>query len=260
VTQVPKEIDQLIKSSGNSFHAEVARWFSRNEWHVVVSPYYMDQTQYKAREIDLVAEKAVPITDYFGRSIDDIVIRLFIECKYIASDAVFWLAEKDRDAAQQLVCANGHFKPGNSFTKSHHYLSQSQRVAKLFCSRKSGENDPIYKALNQVLNGMVSMRGQAVSIPEMQKNGRDARFVLEYPVIVCSSFEKVYSVGFDTDLPAQPIMESFQLEVRYAYIDRHEKQHNDYFLLDFVESAKLAEFEKAIDADAGAAIKLLDYG
>jgi len=45
--EVPDEVFKLISSSGNSFHAKVARWLSGNGWHVIVSPYYMDQTQIK---------------------------------------------------------------------------------------------------------------------------------------------------------------------------------------------------------------------
>ena len=58
---VPDEITKLIDNSGNNFHAKVARWLSNDGWHITVSPYYMDQSQSKAREIDLIAEKAWPI-------------------------------------------------------------------------------------------------------------------------------------------------------------------------------------------------------
>ena len=74
-----------------------------------------------------------------------------------------------------------------------------------------------------------------------------------YPVVVCSSFDRIYAVDFNADSDPEPIHENFQLEVRYAYVDRHESQRNDYFLLDFVAFDKLAEFEKAIDAGASAA-------
>ena len=47
---------------------------SDNGWHVVVSPYYMDQTQSKAREIDLVAEKLWPVTDALGHPKDYIAV------------------------------------------------------------------------------------------------------------------------------------------------------------------------------------------
>jgi hypothetical protein len=38
----PNKVSELIKNSGNNFHAKVARWLSDNGWYVVVSLYYMD--------------------------------------------------------------------------------------------------------------------------------------------------------------------------------------------------------------------------
>lgn len=254
---VPNEIAELIRNSGNSFHAKVARWFSDNGWHVAISPYYMDQTQSKAREIDLVAEKLSPrpVTDSFGDAVDDIAVRLFIECKFVASDAVFWFADKDRESALDLVCETGPFRRNNSYTEQHHYLSQSARVAKLFSTSnaKASENEPFYKALNQSLNAMTSMRGQPLTIPSVRKTGRLPIAVLEYPVVVCSSFDRVFSVNFYSDSEPQPIQDNFQLEVSYAYIDRNDSKRNDYFLLDFVAFDKLAEFGDAINSGARAA-------
>jgi len=176
---VPKQVTELIQGSGNNFHAKVARWLANNGWHVIVSPYYMDQSQNKAREIDLIAEKLW----LSGRPVDDIAVRLFIECKYVPSNAVFWFADKDRKSAEKLVCSSGPFGPDNLYTERHHYLSQSQRVAKLFASStsKTPENEPFYKALNQALNGMVSLRGRPVSIPAVKESHRSPKALLEFP-------------------------------------------------------------------------------
>lgn len=252
---IPDEIVELIRNSGNNFHAKVACWFAKNGWHVVISPYYMDQTQSKAREIDLVAEKLWSIPDHFGHGSDYITVRLFIECKFVASDTVFWFAEKNRESALELVCENEPFRRDNSYTSKHHYLSQSSRVAKLFATSnsKAAENEPFYKALNQSLNAMTSMRGQPVATPLVPKSNRQPKAVLEYPVVVCSSFDRIFSVDFYTDSEPQPIQENFQLEVSYAYIDRNKCQRNDYFLLDFVAFDKLAEFGKAVEDDANSA-------
>ncbi|MCF8025807.1 MAG: hypothetical protein K9K82_10010 [Desulfobacteraceae bacterium] len=78
--EVPDEVSKLVRNSGNNFHAKVARWLLDDNWHVVVSPYYMDQTQNKAREIDLIAEKLWPINDLSGwRQIGGVAVRLFVE-------------------------------------------------------------------------------------------------------------------------------------------------------------------------------------
>jgi hypothetical protein len=82
---IPDEVFKLISSSGNSFHAKVTRWFSGSGWHVIVSPYYMDQTQNKAREIDLIAEKLWIIRDVLDKPLDYLAVRLFIECKFVPS-------------------------------------------------------------------------------------------------------------------------------------------------------------------------------
>lgn len=255
---IPKEITDLIAGSGNTFHAAVARWFTENGWHVVVSPYYLDQSQGKAREIDLIAEKLWPTTDPFGRQKDYVAVRLFIECKFIATDAVFWFADKDREAAQALVCATHPFSPNNSYTSEHHYLSQSARVAKLFASAgsKASENEPFYKALNQSLNALVSMRGRPLKIKDQRKREVTPVTVLECPVVVCSSFERLYGVDFLKESSPVRIADNFQLEVQYAYVDARGTPRDDYFLLDFVERDRLEEFCKAVAASASAAAQL----
>jgi len=249
---VPDEVSQLVKSSGNSFHAKVARWLHANKWHVVVSPYYMDQTQNKAREIDLIAEKLWPVKGPFDRLIGDVAVRLFIECKFVPTRSVFWFAEKDQVSAEDLVCASGTFRRDNIYTKKHHYLAQSPRVAKLFASgsNRTQETDPFYKALNQALNAMVSMRGRPVSVPALKGSRGTPRVVIEFPVVVCSSFDQIFAVDFQTESTPEPIADNFQLEVRYAYIDRHNDERDEYFLLDFVEFSQLDKFAEAVDEDA----------
>jgi hypothetical protein len=56
-----------------------------------------------------------------------------------------------------------------------------------------------------------------LSIPVLKQSQKRPRVILEFPVVVCSSFEKIYSVDF---------------------------------LLDFVDFSQLAKFAKAIDEDA----------
>jgi hypothetical protein len=258
VMGVPDKVSKLVRNSGNNFHAKVARWFSDESWHVIVSPYYMDQTQNKARELDLIAEKLWPINDMLGRQIDCVAVRLFIECKFVPSHSVFWLADKDQVSANELVCNSDPFRADNAYTNKHHYLAQSPKVAKLFATEgKTPENDPFYKALNQVLNAMVSMRGQLVSVPELKKLQRSPKSVIEFPVVICNSFEHIYSVDFYTESHPVLIKDNFQLEVRYAYFDRQNKHRDDYFLVDFVEYSQLGKFTEVIDKDAGAAVHLL---
>lgn len=249
---VPNKVSELIKNSGNNFHAKVARWLSDNGWYVVVSLYYMDQTQNKAREIDLIAEKLWPVINEFNQETGDIAVRLYVECKFVPSYSAFWFADKNMKSALKLVCSSGNYKENNTYTSKHHYLAQSAKVAKLFATStsKTNENEPFYKALNQALNAMVSMHGQPVSIPTNNNYQRPPALVIEFPIVVCSSFKQIYSADFYAESDPKQITDNFQLEVHYAYIDRHSKQQDDYFLLDFVEFDQLESFANAIDEDA----------
>jgi hypothetical protein len=249
---VPPEITQLVNSSGNTFHARVARWLRDKEWHIVVSPYYMDQTQNKAREIDLIAEKLWPVPGRFGNSDGYVAVRLFVECKFVPSHSVFWFAEKSRSEALALVCSSGEFPENNIYTEKHHYLAQSQRVAKLFATSggRAQEAEPFYKALNQSLNATVAMRGMPLSVPSPKSRLHNVRSVLEFPVVVCSSFDNLFAVDFYADTEPEPITQNFQLEVRYAYIDQKSRMRDEYFLLDFVEFSQLDQYVEWIDEDA----------
>ena len=234
---------KIIESSGNSFHSRVAKWLQEAEWHVLVSPYYMDQSQNKAREIDLIAERIVPIRDSDGRRVGDVVIRLYVECKFISSHSVFWFTQKDTHAAEKLVCRTGGFRMDNFYTKEHHYLSSCDTVAKVFATEyKSQEQEPFYKALNQVLSAYVSMQNRAPIVPALQESTRGPRVRLNYPVVVCSSFEKLFRTDFfDSTEPTQ-VTDNFQLEVQYAYTDQSNAARDDHFLIDFVEFTRLEDF------------------
>jgi hypothetical protein len=252
----PTEILQLINSSGNSFHAKVARWLSEHGWNVVISPYYMDETQNKAREIDLIAERLWPTSDSFGRETGDVAIRLFIECKFVPSPSVFWMTGKNMNSAMALVCRNSPFRPNNTYTQKHHYLASSPAVAKLFTTAGRGpDSEPFYKALNQALNALVAMRGETLSL--WSGTNRPAPIAtLEFPVVVCSSFDQMFSVDFYAESEPTPVTENFQLEVRYAYIHRNENRLTEDFLLDFVEFSQLEKFGAALNDDAEAAVFL----
>ena len=247
---IPTEVTNLISGSGNNFHAKVARWLNARGWHIVVSPYYMDQSQNKAREIDLVAERFWPITDSFGRKVDEVAVRLFVECKFVPNHTVFWFTEKTTYSARQLVYSAGIFPENNSYTEKHHYLSSSPKVAKLFATSGSRppDADPIYKALNQCLNALVSMRGQPVAQEPLRR--RPPKVVLEYPVVICSSFESFFGVDFYAEGSPMQLTDNFQLEVRYAYWDASGSRRDEYFLLDFVDFQRLDSFEGLIAEDA----------
>lgn len=247
---IPEQVTALINSSGNSFHAKVAQQFKELGWDITISPYYMDQSQDKAREIDLIAERRFPVYNSgdTDNCLGEILIRLYIECKFIPAHAVFWFSDKDKEAAERLVCSFGKFNKLYLYTQQHHYLAQSEKVAKLFASEnsKGQETEAIYKALNQVLNAHVSMQHQVSSRQRIL-------LLMEYPVVVCSSFSRIFGLDFFRTGEPTPVEENFQLEVQYAYYNRQGNPKNDYFLVDFIEFDQLDSFDEAVKKDVEAA-------
>jgi hypothetical protein len=107
---IPPQVQELIDGSGNTFHARVVRWFSANGWSTNISPYYMDQSQQKARELDLIAEKVIPINGSFNQWVGEIAIRLFIECKFLPGHSVFWFTDKNRTSIEEFLCSSGKYR------------------------------------------------------------------------------------------------------------------------------------------------------
>lgn len=249
---IPSQVQELIDSSGNTFHAKVARWFASDGWSVSISPYYMDQTQQKARELDLVVEKALPIEGSFGDWQGEVAVRLFVECKFLPGYSVFWFTDKDRSAIEKLLCTSGKFRPDNTCTSKHHYLSSGDRVAKLIASSnaRGQESEPFYKALNQSLNGLVSMRKQLPRALSSDRKRGGFQVVLDFPVVVCSSFSQLYAADFTGTQETCLVGDNFQLEVQYAYVERSGQSHDELFLLDVVEYERLPQFVNVVYEDA----------
>lgn len=247
----PTEVQDLIAGSGNNFHAKVARWLAADGWRISISPYYMDQSQQKARELDLVAERQWPIRSFIGQLTGHVVVRLFVECKFVPGHSVFWFVDKNRKTAQHLVCASGIFRQNNTYTAKHHYISSSPRVAKLFASSnaRGQESEPFYKALNQALNGLVSLRSQTPELT-IERDGRGNDVVIDFPVIICSSFDQIYAADFAGVHETVQARDNFQLEVQYAYTDKSGASRNEHFLLDVVEYDKLSQFCALVAEDA----------
>ncbi len=126
-------------------------------------------------------------------------------------------------------------------------------MAKIFASSKSKqpENEPFYKALNQVLNAMVSLRERKLVSPVLNHKNPEWRVeLLEFPVVICSSFDQIYATDFYDESSAEPVKENYQLEVSYAYVDSRQMSRNEHFLIDFVELEKLPDFIEMLKNDA----------
>jgi hypothetical protein len=251
-----EKAQKIIDTSGNGFHYKVVDYFRSTDWTVMVSPYYTDNYSDKPREIDILAEKEFLINDGFGHGIGHINIKLFIECKYITKESVFWFDGKDyARATSKLISSTPLGDPKtNSSTKKHHYLKETE-VAKVFASEKSSDGDIFYKATTQCLHAMIGNFRQPSIIEKPYKT--TCRAVLNYPIIICNDFEKIYEAK---DNKPKRIDDNFQLEMNYAYIDYLGKNQREYFIIDVVSFDKVSNLiSEIVEKDIEAVREKVDF-
>lgn len=242
-----KSVQEIVEQSGNSFHSRVVKHLRDEGWSVSVSPHYSDNFTDKPREIDIIAEKRFDVKDFISDWYGTLNVRLFIECKYINSDTVFWFDAKDKErAVDRTMKDTGMEHPRqNSTIQSHHYLADVP-VAKLFASdsKRSEDNETMSKAINQNLNATVYYRNKGDLRLAMPQQGYVDKVIkrVSYPLIVINSFEHFHSTEMGGSGETQPITEPFPLEVNYAYTDKERNAHNEYFLIDVVSIDKLSKF------------------
>ena len=160
-----------------------------------LSPYYSDNFTDKPREIDIIAERKFDVNDFISDWLGTLNIRLFIECKYIAVDTVFWFDNKDKDrATERIMVDTGMEHPSHNINIQELHYFTDVPVAKLFSSEKSrGEdNELIYKAINQNLNALVYYRNRGDLMPNDPHLRNQVLRRVSYPIIVVNSYERLY--------------------------------------------------------------------
>src|SRR3989344_8894229 len=239
-------IEKIMEKSGNGFHARVVNLLRAQKWPTLVSPYYSDNFTDKPREIDIIAVRDFDVNDSFSDSLGTLNIRLFIECKYITGDTVFWFDDKDSArATERIMTDTGMDHPSDNINIQELHYFTNVPVAKLFSSEKSrsDDNELMNKAINQNLNALVYYRNRANLMPNDPNYRNQVLRRLSYPIIVVNSYEYFYSTSMADDTgKVEPITESLQLEVNYAYVDKERTGRNEYFLIDVVSIDKLPEF------------------
>jgi len=243
------QIKELIEKSGNSFHYQVVNFLRTNGWTVLVSPYYNDNLTDKPREIDIVAEKEFDV-NFFHSWLGTINAKLFIECKYINNEVVFWFDSVNKESLVKRIMEDTSLESSrtNSSIEKHRLMAVNS-VAKLFSSKadKSQENEIIYKALNQSLNAMVYYKNSTSILPKNRNKIQKILRTLNYPIIVCNGFNRLYKVEVGTEDKPQSVSDNFQLEVNYAYINKDKNSISEYFLIDVVDFGKLGDFLKEVE-------------
>lgn len=237
------KIQELINKSGNNLHYEVVNFLREKEWDVVVSPYYNDYTYEKVKEIDILARRNYPVMDSFGKPKSFISIRLFIECKYINGDIVFWFDKKNKKSVEKRIIKDTKLSEESSYIKKHHYW-EGNDVAKLFTTNLNKE-DIIYKALTQSLNSMIFFK-HSNAFPAIDRRIKIAK-VFDYPVIICNSFDRLYKVDKEDKREYSEIKSNFQLETNYTYLDKEKNSISDYFIVDVINFKYLEGFIRSLE-------------
>lgn len=256
------KVEEIIKKSGNTFHYKVINFLRDKGWEVIVSPYYSDNVTGKTREIDIIAENAFDVK-HFGNWLGTLNVQLFIECKCVPQESVFWFDEKNTEKAIERIMKDTsleHPRKNSSIEKHHYYIAE--KVAKLFSSNPSREfeNDPIYKALNQSLSAMIYYRNLSSIITPQKDKPMNILETVRYPIIVLNSFDKIYGVAPFNEKPYK-INDTFLLEVNYAYLNENKRSKKECFLIDVISFDKFETFleEKLKKSDVSTICNVLEY-
>ena len=259
-----QQAKQLMETSGNGFHCKVAEYFRAKHWRVLLSPFHIDPSTDKARELDLIAEKYFYVPQYHHGDPTVVTIRLLVEFKYIPKEGgvLFWFDSLNLRRAMEWVIRNTPFERNHiTFYKQHYLRNREDKnarepVAKLFASetQKMPENEPMYRAVNQCLSGYIN---NSREVHSKRADNVKAR-TISYPAIVCSSFAGCFRTDVATQADPVPLTSDCQLEINYAYVTPQGRSREEYVLIDLVQCSGLDDFLATIELEAEGATNILE--
>lgn len=249
MNQIDPKIKTLIEDSGIILHNKATNILRNNEWSVLVSPYYQDTITDLIRETDLIAEKQINSADRGNQSSFQINLQLFIECKYIKQEIVFWFDKIDKDKAVESLEKETNLsilynKHAADITTDKFIHLQNDDVAKLFSSNTNRE-DVMYKAMNQCLHAQIYYRtkGKNSIILPFKNHSRSFSKVIQRPIIICDNFEKLFRVNLENH-------GTYQIETLKNHFILETNYRDDYFLIDIVDVNYLEQFLLNIQEEA----------
>ena len=239
-----KEEIKTIKPDGNDFQYKVKKILEDLGWVVRMSPHYNDSFSEKPREVDIIAEKIfAPAQNSVYNSF--VIVRLFIECKYVTDHTTFWFQQRDYDKAKEVVYSTRSFHEVDrnyEVQSNHHYLAEDL-IAKLYrTDGKNPDGDPVYKAITQCLNATIYYRNHTTELSKKSIRSRHLVEELNYSLIVCNSFDKFLMKDTTNESEVTAITEPFQLEVDYAYTTKT-SQIEEMFYIDVLSIDHIHIFE-----------------
>lgn len=254
---IDEKIKNLVERSGIITHYKTIDILRKKDWKAVVAPYYYDNVAGSVKEVDIIAEKMIScVAQYPDESKVQIVIQLFLECKYVDQEIIFWFDDIDKNkAVSKLESETGlnirydNKTSGDIGSEKFHYLIDKKSV-KLF-SANVNKADVIYKAINQVLNAQNYWNNSSPLLcPFSNYNNGYFKKIIKYPVIVCDNFTKLIEVELQNNgkYSTKKIDNKFLIETNYICSNEGvSKIQNSYSLIDVVNLNYLGIFLNEIE-------------
>jgi hypothetical protein len=249
-----------MDENGNDFHYQAVDFLKAKGWSVNISPYYIDLITQKPREIDIIAQKKWPVVEKFRQKSAGILIRLFIECKWILPTVslYFNFIDNDKDLAERLARNNDilrerDYPPVADMSKEppriHHYLQQNEAARNCACVTSKGSNkDIFFEAWDQALRALLYFKNQPPQqrwVPVDVDFNDERIYIIDYPLVVVSSFNTFFKRDWNSKI-STPMKDNFLWSVEYSYIvpsRNQEKIHKrEDFFIDITSFPTLEDF------------------
>jgi len=194
-------------------------------------PSYVDVVKQKSREIDIVAQKKWSVVENITRQRANIVVRLFVECKWIRpTDSFhFHFIENDRNLAASLarnnnVLRNREYPSLEDMDKEppriHHYLQVAEVTKNCDIDRsKGGNRDDYFDAWEQALHALLYSKNQSPRrrfAPVDVECRDEPTQIIDYPVVVVNSFATFFKRDWQSK-SSTPLKDNFIWSVDYSY-------------------------------------------
>ena len=257
---------------GNNLTERVVVELRKLGWKALISPYYVDTGRDLPRELDIICEKIIPLPWFFGEEYVYVLLRLIIECKNLTNDIYLWLDGKDKINSEKLIQKTYGIRDtfgSNVYTKELHY-GEENKVIKMFCGETEGkqskdtENEPIFKAVNQVLNSLIFFRDRKdlglwteKELAATIKGG-----IVSFPMVIYKTDSNIFCKNIGDQNWSTYDVDYLQLETRYAFeqkIPTGGLLRSEYFLVDLLPEEKITKFVGYIEKCIESQLKILKF-
>lgn len=228
-----KSIEQIIIESSNNIALELLKILEENEWNVEFSPYYIDKSSEKDREIDLLAKKNIRCKST-NRSSFEII--LCIECKYLNKDKNFIIRtfKNDLERKDFVKGTNGIYVNKEFREKNHHY-SLHQNIGKLYDTKGANKKDFF-------IDGIIKPIKKCIFLQDNYNNL--GAFI--FPVSVFGGIENFFYTSPNTKEPEESKHSLYKVGFNY-YPKNSTSIKKDFFVVDIVTLNNFKCFLKELD-------------